>query len=52
MYKKMKLINERIAILTFTLNSKRKYENTIIEIVKKYNIKLVFVCPKPKANKA
>ena len=51
MYNKMKLITERIAILTFTLNSKRKYDNTIIEIAKKYNIKLVFLCPKPKLNK-
>ena len=51
MYNKMKLITERIAILTFTLNSKIKYENKTIEIAKKYNIKLVFLWPKPKFNK-
>ena len=52
MYNKMKLIPASKAILTFTLNSKIKYENKIIEIAKKYNIKLVFLCPQPKPNKA
>ena len=52
MYNKMKLIAERIAILTFTLNSKIKHENIIREIANKHNIKLVVLCPKPKLNNA
>ena len=45
MYNKMKLITDIIAMLKLTLNSKIKYENIIIEIEKKYNIKLVSLCP-------